>query len=221
VKAPEERFFGEIAKAYDQRRSGAQRWRLEDETVSKMLELFAGSVVLDLPVGTGRFIPIYKRLGCRLIGVDISSDMLSEAQKKADEIGLAECQFEVRDATKLDPSEIAADVGVCIRLLNWLSPERAERAFTNIAAACRKAFIVGLRSIDLRTVNEKRRPALEQRLHDAHTKPMKDGVPPNGPHSLISFEQWAKASGMAIVESRKVVEVSDEIAINVHLLRRQ
>jgi SAM-dependent methyltransferase len=220
MKTPEARYFGKIAEAYDQRRSGAARWRLEDEAVSRMLEPFAGRVVLDLPVGTGRFVPIYKRLGCRLIGVDISSNMLSEARKKADEVGLADCQLKIGDATRLNPSEIAADVGVCIRLLNWLPAERAERAFTNIAAACREALVVGLRSIDLRAVEEKKRAALEQRLREAHTKPMKEGLPPNGPHSLASFEEWAEASGMTIVESQPIVELSGEIWIKMHLLKR-
>ena len=61
---------------------------MEHQAVAGFLsQLDPGSCVLDIPVGTGRFIPLYNNLGLRATGVDASIDMLGEARAMADRVG--------------------------------------------------------------------------------------------------------------------------------------
>jgi len=60
------------------------KWRREQEVVASFLkELPRGAIILDVPVGTGRFIPCYRETALRWYGLDISRDMLREAKRTA------------------------------------------------------------------------------------------------------------------------------------------
>ena len=40
-----------------------------------------GMSIVDIPFGTGRFVPMYRKKGLNIAGLDASEDMISTAQK--------------------------------------------------------------------------------------------------------------------------------------------
>ena len=79
------KYAGEIARDYDRFRQGdADRYTAEDELIGKYIaSLPQGAVILDAPIGTGRYIPKFQERECAIHGVDISHDMLDIAAEKA------------------------------------------------------------------------------------------------------------------------------------------
>lgn len=70
------------AAEYDARRSKREIFRWEQEVIRRLLAPLAPeSHVLDVPIGTGRFIPAYLSLGLVVTGLDLSPDMLAEAHR--------------------------------------------------------------------------------------------------------------------------------------------
>jgi len=73
---------------------------IEKETVFACLQPQAGMSVLDIGCGTGNYSLALARLGLRVTGIDISSDMLARARAGASAAGL-EIDFIAGDARKL------------------------------------------------------------------------------------------------------------------------
>ncbi len=217
------RYSGTGVTNYNELRQHSSRWRKEHEMVRAFLLPHKGKSVLDLPVGTGRFAEIYKELDHRAILIDQSSDMLAEAIRAADRVGYHQGSFRIADAATLEPKDIKCDVGVCIRFLNWLPPEVAEKVFTKVAAACRDELIVSLTSIDEAEFDEGRRLAIECWLANAHSKPRPDGLPPNAPHSWTAFKRWVAEAGYEIADSVLILKGKRDFIKNHihHLVRRR
>ena len=112
-------YYGEHATGYEERRSKSSLWRREDIAVSKLL---VNGPVLDAPIGTGRYIPLYKEKGLEFTGFDASKDMISVALRRAD------FDYEIGDITELPFADSQFGTAICSRLLNWLSPERMSKA---------------------------------------------------------------------------------------------
>lgn len=106
------------APTYDQHRCENPKWAGEHAFVERVLKnLPSGSRVLDAPVGTGRFIALYHRLGLQFVGADLSSKMLEQARIKSP---LADLRLE--DCRVLPSCSAASfDAIVCIRLFNLLT----------------------------------------------------------------------------------------------------
>ena len=69
-----------VAEAFDQL---YKKWKKETKVIQKMVAGFdPGTVILDVPLGTGRFLPIYRSKEIQTIGLDISADMLKQAKNK-------------------------------------------------------------------------------------------------------------------------------------------
>jgi len=214
------RYTGTVASTYNRSRSGSERWRKEHAEVRSMLQEYSGATVLDLPVGTGRFVSLYQELRCNYIGVDISDDMLREASAEAARVGHQPDKLVASDAVTMDPADFAADVAVAVRFFNWLSAEAAAKAFANIAASSRQALILSLTTIDLSVLPAERRPRVAASLDRAHHTPQPTGQPPNGPHRWDHFQGWVLASGMELVTSSLVFETQNNLVNHIHLLRR-
>lgn len=75
--------FDEIAKDYDEDIYPLNEEEFVRPTVERLIELAPGKEVLELAVGTGRIaIPLAQR-GLNVTGVDISTGMIAELQKKS------------------------------------------------------------------------------------------------------------------------------------------
>ncbi|MBI3354053.1 MAG: class I SAM-dependent methyltransferase [Nitrospirae bacterium] len=83
--------FSSLASSYDKWYStplGSLCDKLEKDAVFSLADVKEGELVLDVSCGTGNYSLELKRRGARVIGLDISSEMLSIAKKKAENEGL-------------------------------------------------------------------------------------------------------------------------------------
>ena len=136
------RYYGAEVTDYDARRVRQDKWRREFDVLETMLTGRALGVVLDIPVGTGRFIPLYRRFGFKsIMGGDVSTDMLNAARKYAGkDLGLF--QTDILDI-KMHGREV--DCAVCIRLLNLLSEQEMQRAVSELCRVANDHVILSIR----------------------------------------------------------------------------
>lgn len=124
-----ETYRGGKAKRYEETRQG-EFWDLEQAAMARILDGFGtpGMPLLDCPVGTGRFLPLYDELGLMVVGVDLSPDMLKQAERKGSTATLLEGSL-----FDLNFDDDAFDVAVCVRFLNWLQTDELTDALTSLS----------------------------------------------------------------------------------------
>jgi len=120
-------YQGSGAQGYDDHRKGREVFNWEREITGELLaDLPPGAEVLDVPVGTGRFIPVYRAAGLKVVGLDSSAEMLAQAHDllggAADDVTLIE-----GSATKLPFPDRSFDALVCFRFLPGKLPLRQTR----------------------------------------------------------------------------------------------
>ncbi len=74
------KYTGLRAANYNKDRAHNKAFRWQQEVVKKILLRLQPRQVLDAPVGTGRFFEVYQQFPCKVLGIDISPDMLEQAQ---------------------------------------------------------------------------------------------------------------------------------------------
>lgn len=136
-----QKYNGDVARDYEARRGGTTKWKAEHTAVDHFLsELRPRSLVLDVPVGTGRFAPLYAKHDLRCIGMDVSPDMLAQA----DRVMRANYVPYVRscaDAVALDKLP-EADAVICVRFLNWLSVEERSAFITKMCRTAQRMVVM-------------------------------------------------------------------------------
>lgn len=128
-----DRYRGEVPRGYDVHRMRSPEWAKEQEAIG---EFVTEGPVLDVPIGTGRFVPIYQVKGFDCIGVDISPDMITEATLKHP--GLDARLGTIFDLPFEDGSFPTA---VCSRLLNWFYPKDMARAVSELRRVARTVVL--------------------------------------------------------------------------------
>ena len=123
-------YAGQYAAEYDRTRTGTaihrKRWQSELEAVHEMLTLLKKNAHwLDVPCGTGRFIPILRKHGCTMIGLDISEDMLRQIPREYLD-GHQDVRTEIGDAEHLRFSDDTFDYVLSMRFFN-IVPDRVRR----------------------------------------------------------------------------------------------
>ena len=137
------KYVGEIAQGYDAKRELQPKWHEENRLVREFLSDFSpGTAVLDVPVGTGRFIPFYEENGFHVHGLDLSEDMLKEAAQKANS---ASTYLRQGDARQIGAPDKSYDVAVCIRLFRWISPEDVVKVLRELQRVARKRIVFNAR----------------------------------------------------------------------------
>lgn len=136
-------YKGEIAGAYDRKRSKRKKWKREMAVIQTLASEFdPGASVLDIPVGTGRFLPFYTGEDRKVYGFDISRDMLLQAKEKnGKNAGMA-----LADAEHIPLPDKSIDYVVCIRLLNWVTGPVFKVVINELRRVARKGIILGYRS---------------------------------------------------------------------------
>lgn len=154
-------YEGESAEHYDDLRAHDPKWQREQEAVRRYLHAVAvaDSTVLDVPVGTGRFLPLYLELGCSVLGIDASEDMLNEARQ----VATGDQVLAQGDITHLDLDHSSVDVAVCVRLLNLVDLGMVQSALEELARVTRSHLIIGIRT-------RPDRPRLRGTLRDVRTR---------------------------------------------------
>ena len=124
-------YTASVAAAYELDRRGERIWQLEQDHLERELEdAPRGARILDIPIGTGRFIPIYKKLGVQVLGVDIAPAMLAEAKAKGSS---SDVTLAIGDASCIAAPDRSFDIVVCFRLLHLLPPEMLDPVIGELA----------------------------------------------------------------------------------------
>ena len=131
-----------MARNYEAKRMTQERWDLENEIVETMLMQQRNDIIrlLDIPVGTGRFLAMYKVLGISVVGVDISEEMLRQARGKGHPVHL-----EIGDATKLRFKDQEFDAAVCVRFLDLIEEDAMRQVMCELFRVTRKHIILTIR----------------------------------------------------------------------------
>jgi ubiquinone/menaquinone biosynthesis C-methylase UbiE len=136
-----EKYRGGIAETYEAQRAGREKWIAEDRVLRSMLsDLTAGTEILDIPVGTGRFLPFYDAMGFKAVGMDISSDMLTRARAKR-----SGADLRTGDIFKIDLPDKAVDVAVAIRIMNLIDASDLKKAFAELQRVARSRVVTNIR----------------------------------------------------------------------------
>jgi ubiquinone/menaquinone biosynthesis C-methylase UbiE len=132
-------YTGSKAFNYDSRREGTRKWELENDALESIFP--HAKTVLDVPCGTGRFIPFYLSRGIEVTGIDLSADMLEIASRKG------RAHLGLGDIRSLNFQNKSFDVAVCVRLTGWLNPQDLRAATSELLRVAGKA-IIGIRTAD-------------------------------------------------------------------------
>ena len=96
-------YHNEKAKSYEKTRSKTLVWQNEQKHMQFILSDLEDEIqVLDVPFGTGRYVPLYLQKSMEIYGLDSSSDMIEVAKNKLGK-DFELCQVEVGDATRTLP----------------------------------------------------------------------------------------------------------------------
>ena len=72
-------YLGKVASTYLQDRAATVLWHEEHIYMARFMKQLPDNLkVIDVPVGTGRFVPFYEMKGWQLTGVDVSPEMLEK-----------------------------------------------------------------------------------------------------------------------------------------------
>jgi SAM-dependent methyltransferase len=169
------------ARRYERRRYGGvvrrmALWSLERALARALGDVAPGSLVLDVPCGTGILAPFLAGRGLRVIGADISPAMLEVARSRPGAIGHVRADLE---RPPYGPRSF--DAVVCSRFLMHVAAEDRPRLLASLAALSRgplvatvchpytvKSFTRALRRMLGRRV--KRSPRLTRRELDAEVR---------------------------------------------------
>jgi ubiquinone/menaquinone biosynthesis C-methylase UbiE len=192
IQATSKKYRGRKAETYDEIRTRQQRWTLENKAVEQMLDGMQGRTVLDCPVGTGRFLSLYWRMGMLPTGADISDEMLALARKKlrgpeqrrlttlahvsATELALA-CSENVLLSRK------GYDVAVCVRFLDLIDEEAMRRVMIQLFQVTRERVILTIR------------------LGDEYVPKSNTAT-----HDRLAFNRLVKSRGWCVEESRPIFD---------------
>ena len=145
------KYTGAIAQGYDAKREQAPKWIIEQRIIEGMLADLPGGVdaenqprtiVLDCPVGTGRFLPFYVEKGFYILGMDISLDMLKQATAKIEPL-VARAMGELRqgDVRATGLPDKSVDVAINCRITRWLSPADCQKMLREMQRVARRRII--------------------------------------------------------------------------------
>lgn len=140
------KYTGEVATGYDAKRVQSAKWVVEQRIIEDMLsDLPRGTRVLDIPVGTGRFLECYARHGFNVVGADISADMIDVASTKI--TAGQSIQFGIGDITNLNSvPDKTFDVAVAVRVTRWLGDEGTVRALKELQRVAKNRIVFTART---------------------------------------------------------------------------
>jgi ubiquinone/menaquinone biosynthesis C-methylase UbiE len=139
------RYYGNTALQYDAKRARTAQWDREQSGLATILgTLDRGSTIVDIPVGTGRFLEIYAQHGLRATGLDVSTDMLQQARSKATSLGLT-IDLRKSDIRNINAADDAFDAALCVRFLNWVNLAGLDAAIGQLARVARSSVLCAIR----------------------------------------------------------------------------
>lgn len=138
-------YYGKVARNYEKRRRKQDWWGVEQEEMKSLLDTLPdGLSVVDVPFGTGRFVPYYVAHGYKIHGVDASNEMLATAEEILGD-DYKKCDVTIGSAMALDFKDGAFDLLVSTRFLRDIIVARdAKQALSEFARVAKKYAIIQL-----------------------------------------------------------------------------
>jgi len=140
------RFYNHFAKDYDKSRYGAKEQKvtakITKEVVSELFGDVKNKLFLDCGCGTGRFLEFFTKKGSRVIGVDISENMLKIAKKKIPNVNLSRA-----DIFSLPFKNKVFDIILCSQVLTHLHNYKAPLLEMGRVLKDRGIIIIDIRNI--------------------------------------------------------------------------
>lgn len=140
-----DRYYGEAAAEYLKNRTHEPKWARENDIMEAWLSEYPEAwAVLDVPFGTGRFVPLYLARGMRVSGLDISRDMLSAAAQSLGE-RFAVCRTCVGSANNLPFPDTEFDLIVSCRFFSLIAYDMAREVLAEFCRVGRSRIILTIR----------------------------------------------------------------------------
>lgn len=138
------KYFGATAREYDSHRLGP-KWMAEQQAVEEFLQKVPeGSTVLDAPTGTGRLIPLLASRSFAVHGVDVSTDMLSEANQRAKQSGVR-VHLQQADVRHIPFPDGNFNLVICLRFMNWVNEEGVAAVVKELSRVSDAKLLIGIR----------------------------------------------------------------------------
>ena len=137
-----DRYYGEKAKNYLKDRTHQGKWQKEQLIIQELLSKEPdGITVLDVPLGTGRFVDYYLKKNMTVYGLDISKDML-DAAKYILGSSYDKCDIKIGSADCLPYDDNQFDLIVSCRFFTILSLDMARKVLAEFQRVSKsKAYI--------------------------------------------------------------------------------
>jgi ubiquinone/menaquinone biosynthesis C-methylase UbiE len=205
-------YTGSMASDYEAERVRGPEWPKEQAIVSRFLStLPAGATIVDVPVGTGRFLEFYKKYGLAATGLDMSPDMLASAKAKASALSL-DINLAQGDIRRIAAADKSFEAALCVRFVNWVDFAGMEAVFRELDRVARSAIITSIR------VRPHPRTPLQwlgQRWSNWHRRKAELNFH-NAEETIALFARI----GWKIVDSEVVRERGDQTKYTMYLLHR-
>lgn len=128
-----DRYYGTIVDQYDAIRVNRPIWKIEHAAVDEFVTI---GPVLDCPVGTGRFLSIYRSKGLSYTGIDASCEMIAKAVEKDPDL-----DAHVGSILSLPFGNKQFGTVVCSRMLPWFYPDDMARAMAEIRRVAHEIIV--------------------------------------------------------------------------------
>lgn len=140
------KYRGKKADTYDAIRKKQARWDFENATVEGWLENMkpVARQIVDIPVGTGRFLKKYHELKIHVHGLDISEQMLKLAKRKIPR-GNKTIYLATSDATSIAVKNRYFDGAICVRFLDLIDEEAMRNVVCELARVSKRFIICTIR----------------------------------------------------------------------------
>ena len=143
AEATARKYVGALARGYEEKRVPQEKWKAEERVLTNMVsKLPLGLNVLDVPVGTGRFLPFYSMRQFTVTGLDISDDMLKEAELKGP---FENTELSYGDIFNLKCPDRFFDLSISIRIMNLIGAEDLPSVFSELCRVTKSDIIFNLR----------------------------------------------------------------------------
>jgi ubiquinone/menaquinone biosynthesis C-methylase UbiE len=141
-----DRYYGKTAMNYEDRRRKQAWWHVEQQEMENLLDMLpTGLKVVDIPFGTGRFVPAYLERGHEIWGLDASADMLKAAEAELGPEFFSKCTVTTGLANELPYEDGQFDLLVSTRFLADIIPFGvAKQALAEFSRVTKKYAIIQL-----------------------------------------------------------------------------
>lgn len=116
-------YYGRTASDYQKRRKKQELWKLEQKAMQELLNGLPDELkVVDIPFGTGRFVPYYIDHKYDIYGLDASNEMLKQAKVELGDEAYSKCKLQVGFSNELPYKDKEFDLLVSCRFLRDIIP---------------------------------------------------------------------------------------------------